>query len=140
MKYKAIDSKKFFEIKNQMPDSLAVFLSDYNADEYNEMGATCYLSEDGKSGYAIKPDGDLISVFSLPGAKQGAAAVKSAIKNGAKMLDCIGGFLSIYYRKFGFVEYKRIAWDDQYAPKNWDYDKYDRPDIIFMELKKSNKR
>jgi hypothetical protein len=86
MRYNKADSKKFSKINSQVPENLAVFLSEYSADEYDNMGATCYLSEDEKSGYAIKPDGDLISVFSLPGAKQGSAAIKSAIKTELKNL------------------------------------------------------
>lgn len=132
--YKKTDSVKFTEIRNQMPTSFAVFLTDYTANQYDEMGAVCYLSDDQKSGYAIKPDGDLISVFSLPGAHQGIHAVKNAIANGAIKLDCIGEFLATLYSKFGFVEYKRQPWDDAYAPQDWNYDAYGRPDIIYMKL------
>lgn len=97
------------------------------------MGAACYLSEDEKSGCAIKPDGELISVFSLPGFGQGAAAAKSAAANGAAKLDCLGDFLVRLYSKVGFVEASRMPWDDQYAPSGWDYDLFDRPDLVFME-------
>lgn len=132
--YNKADSKEFTEIRNQMPVSLAVFLTDYTDQDYDEINAICYLSQDKKSGYAIKPDGDLISVFSLPGAHHGVFAVKSAIENGATMLDCIGDFLVRLYTKFGFEEYKREPWNDAYAPKDWDYEQFGRPDIVYMKL------
>ena len=132
--FKAVDPEKFTKIKNQMPETLAVFLTKYNSTDYKNIKAVCYLSNDKKSGYAIKPDGDLISLFSLPGANQGFKAIKSAIKNGATKLDCIGEFLVSTYSKCKFVEIKRESWNDEYAPKNWDYEKFGNPDIIYMKL------
>ena len=115
-----------------VPAHLRTFLSPYTAAEYEAKGAACYLSEDGRSGYALTSEADLISVFSLPGAGQGSAAIKSAIANGAQTLDCIDGYLPRFYAQFGFVECDRIAWDDQYAPEGWDYGRFGRPDIVFM--------
>jgi len=131
--YEQVTASEFKSTLNQMPSNLSAFLSEYTAREYTDIGATCYLSQDKQSGYAIKPDGELISVFSLPGSRQGVAAVKSAVENGATKLDCLGEFLVTLYRKFGFVEYARDAWNDQYAPKNWDYGKFGKPDIIYMQ-------
>ncbi len=131
--FKQVDPKKFIQARNKISEGLKLFLTDYSAEDYIELNATCYLSEDEKSGYVLTGKNDLISVFSLN--KQGKAAVKSAIDNGALTLDCIGEFLAQYYSKFGFVETDRVTWDDQYAPENWDYDEFGRPDIIFMKLK-----
>ena len=131
--YAKVKAEKFNEIKNQLPKHLAAYLSPYNAKDYEEMGAACYLSHDEKSGYAIKADGELISVFSLPGANQGREAVKSAAKNGACKLDCLGDFLARLYSNVGFVEVERHPWNDDYAPENWDYAKFKTPDLIFME-------
>lgn len=93
------------------------------------------LMNDGKTGYAISPDGELENLFNNSGIKDaGKAAVKEAIKNGANKLNCYDGFLPEYYKQFGFKEIERVVWNNLYAPKNWDYDKLDRPDVIFMEL------
>ena len=82
-------------------------LSIYKADEYTKM--RCFLGKNNSSGYAIKKK-DLVSVFST----QGSSAhpiVDSAIKNGAKTLDCfakrdkngkISGALYGLYSKHGF--------------------------------------
>lgn len=90
---------------------------------------------DNKGGYAIKSDGELISVFNYGEKGQGVKLIKDAIKNGATKLNTFDGFLPEYYKQFGFKEVKRIKWNDKYAPKNWDYEKFGRPDIVYMELK-----
>ena len=93
------------------------------------------MSRDKQSGFAIKPDGELISVFSIAkgrGMLLGAATVKA----GAKHLDCLdANHLAQLYSHFGFEETKRMAWDDQYAPPNWNYERFDNPDVVFMERK-----
>lgn len=133
MKYSKANYKEFTAARNQMPTEFSVFVTPYTEAEYAEMKAITYLSKDKQSGYALV-DGELISVFSLPGAKQGKQAIMDAIKRGANRLDCIDGFLLTFYKAFGFVEYQRLAWDDQYAPENWDYGQHGRPDIVFMKL------
>lgn len=110
------------------------FLTVYQPEEYK--GMKTFLGADKKSGYAIKPDGDLVSVFNYGEKGQGPKLVKEAIANGAKKLDAFEGWLTKdFYPKFGFKEVKRVPWNDTYAPKNWDYKTYKRPDIIYMELK-----
>ena len=99
------------------------------------MKAECFISESGQSGFVLKPDGDIISVFSAPGAKEGKSVVLAAIANGGTKLDCFQGFLSDkFYPRFGFKEYDRWGWDDQYAPSGWDYEKDNRPSVVLMQL------
>lgn len=89
-------------LKSKGLDTLTI----YNAKEYSEMD--CYLGINNSSGYAIHED-ELVSVFSSQG-KSGSAIVKSAIKNGARRLDCyaerhngkISGLLYSLYSKNGF--------------------------------------
>jgi len=133
-KYHRVSPVEFVEVIALVPAMLKPFLTIYSAQEYKASKSACYLSEDKQSGYAITGENDLISVFSLPGAKQGQDAVKSAIENGAVTLDCMDGYLPRFYATFGFVEYSRAAWDEQYAPGDWDYERFGRPDIVFMRL------
>lgn len=94
-----------------------------------------YLSETGKSGYALKPDGDIISVFAEKGSREGVNAMLSAIANGGTKLDCFDGFLAKkFYPRFRFTEYDRLQWDDQYAPEGWDRERFGTPDVVFMRL------
>lgn len=85
-------------------------LSDYEISDYENF--TVYLNEAQNAGFAIKPDGDLINLFNNSGISgYGKILVNKAIELGAKKLDCFEGFLPDYYRKFGFITYKR--------EKNW---------------------
>jgi hypothetical protein len=117
-------------------ENRGAFLGGYSEDDYKKMNT--YLSTDGKTGFAIKEDGDLVSVFNNGGVKgAGKVAIKTAIQQGASKLDCFDGFLPGYYSSFGFKEKERMKkermkWDDQYAPPNWDYQNYNRPDVVFM--------
>jgi len=109
----------------QSTENRSSFLGGYSEDDYKKMSV--YLSTDGKTGFAIKPDGDLVSVFNNGGVKgAGKVAIKTALKQGAKKLDCFDGFLPNFYASFGFKESERMKWDDQYAPKDWDYKNYNR--------------
>ncbi len=132
--FKAVSSKSFSQIISKIPAPFNSFLSDYTSVDYDSMQAICYLADTNDAGYVIKPDGDIISVFSLPGAGKGEQAIQSAIENGGTKLDCMNGFLVEFYGDQGFEEYDRMAWNDDYAPKNWDYKRFGRPDIIFMKL------
>ena len=122
-------------LRSNLAERFAPYVTRYTPTEYRKMKARCYLSETGESGFAIKPDGDVISVFSRPGAREGKWAVWAAIANGGKKLDCFDGFLAKeFYPAFGFKEYDRWKWDDQYAPEGWDYDRNGRPDVVLMRL------
>jgi hypothetical protein len=123
---------EFLEARNQLPESLNPFVTPIPKEEYIQRNADLYLAANKRSGYAII-DGDLVSVFSLPGEHSGKHIIASAIKNGAKTLDCFDGYLPKLYGNFGFVEYQRYKWDNQYAPEGWDYKKYGKPDVIFMK-------
>jgi hypothetical protein len=109
-------------------------LSIYTQEEYGAMRT--FLSPDGKTGYAVKPDGDLVSVFNIGGKGMGEDAVFDAIMHsGATKLDAFdqNGYLPNKYRQFGFKEVDRLQWDPQYAPPKWK-DEYGTPDVVFMEL------
>ena len=59
--FKQATKKEFIEARNQLTGSKAAFITPYTESDYNEMGATCYLSKDGKSGYVLTEEKDLIS-------------------------------------------------------------------------------
>jgi hypothetical protein len=93
-----------------------------------------FLSEDGLAGAAVKPDGDLVSVFKHPDSKARISDILTDASKTATKLDAfdIDGFLPQYYAKFGFRPVARIAWDDNYAPPRWSYDNMGRPDVVLM--------
>ena len=136
--YTSLKGFEFFKNKlSEMPKSLKPFLSNYSEEEYKKMGAKAYLIKEGDAGFCINKDKEIISVFSKPEKHLGKELLLEAIKLGGKYLDCIGtGHLSKFYNSLGFKEYKRMKWNPDYAPKNWDYEFFGKPDIIFFKLKK----
>lgn len=66
-----------------------------------------YLAADGRSGFAIRADGELVYVFSLVKGR-GDKIVKAAKDRGAVYLDCFEGYLSDLYGRHGFHEVKRV--------------------------------
>jgi len=103
----------------------------YTPEEYANM--KLFVSEDGLSGFALKPDGDLVSVFSAPGLGRAEALLDVAIANGARKLDAFdeGGFLPRLYGSKGFVETGRVPWDPEQKPGVW---RGGEPDVVYMEL------
>lgn len=135
--YAAIEEGHFADTRDEFtPEKYKAFVTPYTPDEYREMGAECYMSETGNSGFAVKPDGDIISVFAKKGADEGDYAVASAIiQRGGHKLDCFDGHLSDeFYPQFGFKETGRLTWDDQYKPEGWNYEDHNRPDVVYMAL------
>lgn len=112
--------------------SHGAFVHVYSPEEYQHMRT--FLSADGLVGYAITSEHDLVSVFNASDVKgAGKAAVQDALRNGAKSLDAFEGFLPQYYKQFGFNEYKRDPFNEEYAPKDWNYEQHGRPDVVYMK-------
>jgi len=87
------------------------------------------------AGLYIKNDGELAGLFNGSDVSGiGKELVKKAVKRGADHLNCFDGFLVDYYSDLGFSEINRIEWDEDYAPDNWDYGKFGKPDVVMMEV------
>lgn len=118
------------------------FLSHYSVEDFENDNVQTFELRDYEIGYALKPmqngDVDIISVHNNePGIGGiGKELIQSAIRNGGTTLDHFDGFLSNLYGSMGFKEYDRYNWDEQYAPKNWDYKTYGTPDVVMRRLKK----
>ena len=116
---------------------------DTQRDGYVEMGyknMRLFLSDDGLSGVAIKPDGDIVSVFSQGGA--GRSVMEVAVAAGGKKLDAFETILPEFYAAHGFVATSRVPWDDTQAPAGWNKQGFSEfnngePDVVFMALDNS---
>lgn len=94
---------------------------------------------DAGSGFAIKPDGDIISVFASPRETRGSsyAMMQAAVQAGGRKLDAFDTYLPDIYQRVGFRPVARIPWNDQFAPPNWNKDVFraynnGEPDIMFF--------
>lgn len=97
----------------------------YEAEDY--AGFTCLLTEDGKSGIAIKPNGDIISVFSsVKRDNRLQMLMPMAIMQGGRKLDCYylqGENGNIYglpklYSTFGFKIAATTNFVEEYVPQD----------------------
>jgi hypothetical protein len=105
----------------------------YKAKEY--VGKSMFISEDGKSGFAIAEDGDIVSVFSRNGS--GHSVIEAAIAAGGRKLDCFDTKLPYIYGPHGFKAVARIKWNEEYKPVGWKKEKFSEynqgePDVVFM--------
>ena len=115
-------------LKRESPYGAAVHV--YSAEEYQ--GFRLFQNANGSAGFAIKPDGDLVSVYSSGGGVlPDLVAVATGL--GATKLDCFDGRLVELYSALGFREVDRVQWDDQYQPEGWDKSLLGTPDVVFME-------
>ena len=95
-------------------------LGDYGAsvelkDDYTDINL--YLSEDGESGFGIKPNGDIVSVFSSSKEKgRSSYMLEMAISQGGRQLDCFDIYLTKIYETHGFKPVAKMKWDDEYIP------------------------
>jgi hypothetical protein len=100
-------------------------------------------SDDG--GFALKPDGDIVAVFSPPDSPRGGiyATLQAAIEAGGKKLDAFHTMLPEIYETVGFRPVARVPWNDEYAPKppfaakEWDKETFaefnnGEPDVILF--------
>lgn len=116
----------------------------YDPDAYK--GMRLFLSEDGGAGFALKPDGDLVSAFS-DGSTKGVASqlLLLGIEQGAKKLDAFDTILPELYSKAGFRETSRLKFDPEQAPADFDPAVFSRfnegqPDVSFMALDRGRAR
>lgn len=110
----------------------------YPEDEYR--GMRLFISPDGKTGAALKADGDIVSGFNTakrPGVSSVGPFLVTAIENGGTKLDCFNTVLPDLYSDYGFVAVARTKWDDTFAPTDWNKETFKEfnggePDVVFM--------
>lgn len=126
--YEAVDPKEFLtvlvDLMNEHPD-LKDTMSLHRANEY----LVTYLAENKLSGFAVTKDKEIANVFNVD--KKALFVlpkmIKQAIAAGGNWMNMFDGPLVNFYKKYGFVEYKR--------DKNWTAG---GPDVVYMKLASTN--
>lgn len=128
-----------FRAANEINGKKSAQVYEYSPEEYKQM--RLFTAENGQSGFALKPDGDIVSVFS---SEKGSLAglMKLAIQNGGNKLDCFDTMLPKIYKKFGFIEVDRVKWNEEYKPADWDKEFFKQwnngePDVVYMKLRQT---
>ena len=100
--------------------------------------ARLFRTEDG-SGFAIKPDGDIVAVFAGKQSAKGGgySMLQAAVAAGGRKLDAFDTYLPKIYETAGFRPVARLPWNDEFAPPNWDkgaFSKFNNgePDVVFF--------
>lgn len=115
--FREVNGRVFFNVVNTIKNNDANRLNPkglnelttYDIKNYQHM--RCFLGKNNSSGYCIKQNGELVSVFSSQ-SSSGLAIISDAILHGARRLNCfaqrdyqgrISGFLYNLYRRAGFI-------------------------------------
>lgn len=121
--------------KASNPNGAAVTL--HSPNDYSHM--RLFTTPDRLAGFALD-GGNIVSVFKNPTSKIKNFAGKAlalATQNGGRQLDCFDTALPRIYSESGFRAVARLAFNDEYKPEGWDYDRFKdynggRPDVVFM--------
>ena len=110
-------------------------------------GYKLFTTQDGSSGFAISPSGELSSVVSKRGSGIRGfsdAALAAAVSNGARWLNAFDTVLPQKYARFGFKPVARLKFDEDFARSDWGDEAVDafmqsvkgfqsgKPDLVFM--------
>jgi len=129
------------DAKNSSPYGAAVYV--YPVDEYANM--RLFLTEDGKSGFALKGD-DIVSVFSGPPHKGSVnSSIQLAVQEGGRRLDAFDTVLTDIYHANGFQIVGRMNWNEEYKPDDWDKQTFSKfnsgePDVVYMAYNPDDNR
>tara|TARA_R100001530_G_scaffold76401_4_gene53664 strand:+ start:1203 stop:3911 length:2709 start_codon:yes stop_codon:yes gene_type:complete len=100
-----------------------------------------FMTEDGTAGFALKSDGDIVSLFNNPSSPHELQAIHMlmlAVQEGGTKMDNFDGPLRAMYEDAGFKVVRREPWNEKLMPPGWDKKTFARwnngePDIVFME-------
>lgn len=128
-----IFAKKIAESKANNKFGSSVYV--YSPEEYSNM--RLFMTKDGNSGVAIKPDGDIVSVFSSNKSKHLDGIMHLATSAGGNKLDAFDTVLPRLYATHGFRPITRTLWDETQKPSDWDKSTFAKfnngePDVVFM--------
>jgi hypothetical protein len=100
---------------------------------YLDPATSLFTSPDNTAGVAVTGDGDLVSVYKLPGSKADIRPILAEASQYANRLDAfdIGGFLPNLYAPHGFRPVCRVLFDLAEAG-DWDVDALGTPDVVYM--------
>lgn len=117
------DPKRFHDTI-QKSGKNAASLSSYTLADYQQMKT--YMVKGKPVGFAIKTDGDIVSVFNFSDARGiGPILIEAAKRAGGTKLDHYDGFLTGLYKSCGFKIINVLEWSDEYTPDGWEYKKID---------------
>lgn len=119
--YFPVGRQEFGEVFSEARESVAL-IREATSEWSDDSVGMHYLAGDALSGYVVRPDGELVYVWSRARGR-GDALIADAVRNGATHLDCFDGYLPTLYARHGFVVTNR---ESNWTPGG--------PDVVFMTL------
>jgi DNA polymerase III epsilon subunit-like protein len=124
------------KLKENNKFAAAVFI--YDIEDLKKM--RLFATADGTAGFAIKPDGDIVSVFihgDSPHKGATLSMLAQAVEQGGTKLDAFDTVLPKIYAQAGFRPVSRVRWNDEFAPEDWDKEIFKKfnngePDVVAM--------
>jgi len=118
-RWESPNPQKFLESLNS--SARQGFLTSYTVEDLAKM--QLFKLPGASIGFAIKDGDDIVSVHNNEGVGGLASElITAAVRNGGKKLDHFDGFLTGLYQKNRFGKIVGTdAWNDMYAPKQWEY-------------------
>jgi len=119
-------------------------LTDYTVEDLSKM--KCFKLSGFNIGFALKNFEDkgtveIVAVHNNELIKNiGEPLMKAAISKGGRYLDHFDGFLSNFYEKLGFKEYKRDPYNPDYDPNGEFASRYGKQPVIYRKLGESRIR
>ena len=108
-------------------------------DEY--MGMRLFITPDGKAGFGVTADGQLVSVFNNGTSVRNPlhSMIPLAIDQGAVRADAFDTVLPGFYAQYGFQPVSRVKFSWEYRPDGWSREAFrafndGMPDVVFLEF------
>ena len=130
----ALFSSSLQQAKQEMQPQIAWQVDPQDGAELDRKGSKTFLAENGLSGIAVQPDGDIVGVFKSGQEHRKKASTElllTAIDNGGTKLDCFNTYLPGLYAQHGFEPVAWMEFSTEYAPEGWT-PAYGTPEVVFM--------
>ncbi len=127
----ALETAKTANPNGGMVDSQSV-------ESLSQNGARVFMRPGGGAGVAVEADGNIVGVFKNPDILKAGRSVYdllySALAQGGNHLDCYATYakhdLSSKYAQFGFEPVAWLEFNREFAPDDWNYEKWGEPDVV----------
>lgn len=131
------DVNTYHQALDQLPANLRAMLDEHvQADKYYVVRSHGQIT----GGFATNTIGYLTGLFSLKKSngkkifnlRLQQAKIDSDSTCDALTLFCTGEFLRDFYKQYGFRVDRVLDWNPEFAPDNWDYQKFGTPKLYCM--------
>lgn len=121
-------------IRHRFHDKWSATIPPYDPDRENAEHDLLYTTEDGMNGIAIDSNGRVLTMYAEPDGHAGDALCALAYREGAHdaLAYDIDGIMPDMWKRHGFHETGRRAWDDRRTPYGWSTAWLGEPDLVCL--------